>query len=625
MKPIHLPVKRKYAAALALAIMVALLGTTGALAAGGALDPAFGAGGFTTTNLGLGYGEGKSVALQPDGKIVVLATGDPDGDNPGPRLPFLLRYNANGTPDTTFGTNGQLVAQTGDFRGARAAVQADGKIVVGGNYGDDFGVARYKSNGALDTTFNGTGIASIHITDGSHQDCYAVAVQQDGKIVVSGAQRIDKPEVRYAIARFTTAGQRDLTFNSTGSQIVGFPNARDNYATGLAMQTDGKIVMSGYMIDLLGAGPMITLARLNPNGTLDTTFGTGGRVVSKTAAFVNTAGLALAPNGKMVVAGTRYTGVLNDLGMARFNANGVLDLTFHGDGLRIDDFGEDEEAHAVAVQKDGKILVIGRTLNSTASAVMLVRYNTDGSLDGTFGTGGKVLSKFGDNYQTGNAVALQTDNKIVVAGSTDSNALLARYNPGTLNITLVSKTFRSVGEYDGWILESGEFTNTGGTLDKLATTINLGDDAKDRQYRSMLSFKTEPLPDTAVITGVQLKVRRQGLVGTNPFNTHGPLLSAIRQGTFSGNLALQLSDFSAPASPGSIPDRFYAVPNSTWYVATLSNGNLAYIQKVGWTQFRLQFTKDDNDDLGADYVKMFSGNAADSASWPQLIVTYFMP
>ena len=126
-----------------------------------------------------------------------------------------------------------------------------------------------------------------------------------------------------------------------------------------------------------------------------------------------------------------------------------------------------------------------------------------------------------------------------------------------------------------------------------------------------------------VITGVQLRIKRQGVVGTNPFSTHGPLLLVIRKGTFSNNLALQSGDFSSVGSPGSTRDTFYAL-NYSWYEAALSNTNLSFIQKAGVTQFRLQFTKDDNNDMSADYLKIFTGNS-DYGNQPQLIVTYFMP
>ncbi len=189
--------------------------------------------------------------------------------------------------------------------------------------------------------------------------------------------------------------------------------------------------------------------------------------------------------------------------------------------------------------------------------------------------------------------------------------------------TLVNVTFKSNATYDGWVLESGENTNVGGTLDRGSTFFDVGDDPKDKQYRGFLSFNTSSLPDNAVVVSVQLKMKRQGIVGTDPFSTHGSLFIDIRSGSFSDNVALQKTDFAAAATTGSIRDSF-APLTSTWYATQLNDANLLLINKIGTTQFRLSFTKDDNDDLSADYMKFYSGSST-SANVPQLIVTYYVP
>lgn len=188
----------------------------------------------------------------------------------------------------------------------------------------------------------------------------------------------------------------------------------------------------------------------------------------------------------------------------------------------------------------------------------------------------------------------------------------------------VTVTFNSTASYDGWILESGENTSVGNKLDKSATTIYLGDDAKDKQYRSILSFNTVSLPDNAIMVSAQVKIKRQGLVGTDPFTTHGVLQLQVINGAFSGSAALQAGDFSAAAGAGSVRDAVSAL-TSSWYASNLSNTNLGYVNKYGITQFRLSFAKDDNDDMSADYMKFFSGDYATSGSRPQLIITYYVP
>jgi hypothetical protein len=151
----------------------------------------------------------------------------------------------------------------------------------------------------------------------------------------------------------------------------------------------------------------------------------------------------------------------------------------------------------------------------------------------------------------------------------------------------------------------------------------VGDDQRDGQYRSIISFNTDSLPDNAFITSVQVKIKRQGLVGTDPFTTHGNLLLEIRNGLFSNDLDVSLSDFAAAAS-SSTPDTF-TTTNSIWYTANLSGANLVFVNKAGVTQFRLRFNLDDNDDLGSDYLKFFSGDATYEADYPQLVVTYVVP
>jgi len=186
--------------------------------------------------------------------------------------------------------------------------------------------------------------------------------------------------------------------------------------------------------------------------------------------------------------------------------------------------------------------------------------------------------------------------------------------------TLDTVTFKSAETHDGWILESTEKSNLGGTLNKTSTIINVGDDAKDRQYRGFLSFNTISIPDDALITSAQVKIRRQRFVGTDAFKTHGNLLLDIRTGTFSNDVLLKLNDFSALANIGSAQDKLVESPLN-WYTANLSSVNLGFVNKYGITQFRLGFSKDDNDDMGADYIKFFSGSAA-SADQPLLIVNY---
>lgn len=189
-----------------------------------------------------------------------------------------------------------------------------------------------------------------------------------------------------------------------------------------------------------------------------------------------------------------------------------------------------------------------------------------------------------------------------------------------------SKTFRSVGSADGWILESTETSIKGGTLNSIATTFNLGDDAQDKQYRAILHFNTAALPDNAAIVKVTLRIRKQLLVGNNnPFLTYGGGLKVdIRKLFFGSTAGLVTTDFQAPASKLAV-GTFSATPVLNWYSANILSTGYRYINKAGTTQFRLRFLKDDNDDRSADYMKFFSGNYATVNLRPTLIVEYRIP
>jgi hypothetical protein len=220
-----------------------------------------------------------------------------------------------------------------------------------------------------------------------------------------------------------------------------------------------------------------------------------------------------------------------------------------------------------------------------------------------------------------------------------STAVQENYSPARLisayelATVTTAPTYNSLGTQDGWILESTETSEVGGSINSTATSFRLGDDAADKQYRSILHFNTGPnLPDNAVITSVTLKIKQQGsITGTNPFTTHGVLLAAIQKPSF-GAASLATGDFQAPAV---IPDpatparfdiaAFDSIPSNGWYTALLRSDAFPYINLTGTTQFRLYFMTGDNDDLSADYMAFSSGNNGTVANRPQLIVSYYLP
>ena len=186
-------------------------------------------------------------------------------------------------------------------------------------------------------------------------------------------------------------------------------------------------------------------------------------------------------------------------------------------------------------------------------------------------------------------------------------------------------TFTSVAAQDGWVLESSETSNAGGSIDATAGTtsaLRLGDNNQDRQYKSVVSFDTSAIPDGATILSVTLRLRRGTLSGTNPFTTHGTCWVDVQNGSFSGSTTLQTGDFQAAATAVQAASLTNAAANGDWSEGSLNASGLAAISKTGPTQLRVYFNLDDNDDTGNDYIGYYSGDNTTSANRPQLVVTY---
>lgn len=182
-------------------------------------------------------------------------------------------------------------------------------------------------------------------------------------------------------------------------------------------------------------------------------------------------------------------------------------------------------------------------------------------------------------------------------------------------------TVESIGAQDGWILEADENSTKGGTMDAADTTFFLGDDATDRQYRAILAFDTSSLPDKAVITKLTLKIKREGIVGTNPLTTHMGLKVDINQPQPGPAQALAIRDFQA--KPGKLAAATFnkKATSDWWYSAVLGPDAYPFVNLQGMTTFRLRFAKDDNDNMSADYLRFYSGNAA-AANRPVLVVEF---
>jgi hypothetical protein len=188
---------------------------------------------------------------------------------------------------------------------------------------------------------------------------------------------------------------------------------------------------------------------------------------------------------------------------------------------------------------------------------------------------------------------------------------------------ILTATFASNKTNDGWVIELNENSNQGNGVNSNSATFYVGDNAEDRQFRAILDFNTSSLPDNAVIFKATLKIKKLSVTGTDPFSTHQNLLVDIRSGAF-GASALQVADFQSTSSLDSAGTVLNA-PVDNWFSAILIDPALPFISRTGPTQFRLRFQIDDNDDLGADTIKFYSGDTAIIDNRPLLLVEYYLP
>jgi uncharacterized delta-60 repeat protein len=394
----------------------------------GALDPTFGDGGKVLTD----FGEGRldfahDLAIQSDGKIVAVGNSDPSGEATSDFA--LARYNPDGTLDPTFNGTGRVFTDLGSREGPWAlAIQSDGKIVAAGYSVSltswDFALARYNSDGTLDPTFNGAGEVLTDFGLGGYPGdiAYALAIQSDGKIVAAGSAADASGSYYFALARYNPDGTLDPTFNGTGKVVTDFGGSgSQDVALSMAIQPDGKIVAAGT-----------ALARYNPDGTLDPTFNATGKVPTDFTARA----LAIQSDGKIVTAGSSAANGSYDFALARYNPDGTLDPTFNGTGKVLTDFsgsGSGDGALSMAIQSDGKIVAGGSSDASGSIDFALARYRSSGRLDRRFGANGKVLTDFTRSFDDAQALAIQSDGKIVAAGASraigTSDFALARYLP----------------------------------------------------------------------------------------------------------------------------------------------------------------------------------------------------
>lgn len=406
----------------------------------GTRDLTFSGDGKQLTTVGVYDDLANAIAIQEDGKIVLAGRTQQTAGSSGTHAMAAVRYLPNGSLDATFDGDGIAITPIGTFAEASAVIiQSGAKILLAGttNAGgtNDFALLRYNSNGSLDAGFGSAGKQRTDINNTT--DRLSTALLTDGKILLTGWSDSTGNTLRnIALAQYTADGAPDVAFNSDGKAASYFSIGITGFKR-VSVQPDGKVLAVGYTesSNFYEDYLRFALARYNPDGSFDTSFGNRGKVAAALSGFgAGGDAFGLQPGGKIVVGGSYYNfeNGTEDFVLMRFTADGTVDATFGTDGTSYIDFSGEmgsigaDQLIAIAIQPDGKIVAVGMTDDGAEGNHMAVaRCNADGSLDGSFGGDGKqAIRVTGLPFERAMAVALQSDGKIVVAGTTTSDVTL---------------------------------------------------------------------------------------------------------------------------------------------------------------------------------------------------------
>ncbi len=394
---------------------------------GGLLDPTFGSGGQVITSFTNRDDEARAVVAQPDGKIVIA--GQTTAANSRTGIDFLVaRYNADGSLDTSFGSGGYTATDfsKGDDRAYAVALQPQGsgpsKILAAGwavvANSEQFAVARYNANGSLDTTFGNKGKVTTAFSGNAQGD--SMVVDGSGRILVAGTTSGGLTLVRY-----TANGALDTSFGS-GGKLVTTLKVQGGDQLHMALQPDGRIVIASTQSGPTTGLTQFVTARFNSNGTLDSTYGTGGVVTTHVGSDDNSGGVTIDGSGRILVAGWESgndpDGVQREGEyLLRYNPSGTLDAGFGTGGVvyLVNPSGLlAGNVAGVAVQADGQIVTGARfqSGDTQQSQFVAIRVSTSGNLDSGYGTGGWASATVAG---PAHALALEPDGRLVLAGAAE--------------------------------------------------------------------------------------------------------------------------------------------------------------------------------------------------------------
>ena len=347
-----------------------------------------------------------------------------------------------GALDLSFGVNGKVLTNIPpvQFKASTVAIQPNGKLVVAG-YTNKlstgvFAVARYNANGTLDSSFATNGIFKYNLYTNNDQ-AKSIAIQPDGKIVVAGYAELPTgiSDKDFVLLRLLPNGILDNSFGNNGVVTKDFFSNSDDELFKIAIRPTGQIIAAGYIEHGITSNKGITVIQYTSAGVIDSSFGTSG--IAQSYALGSNAGgsMLLQPDGKVVVVSSPDNPTFfGGFGAMRFTANGMIDSTFGNNGYSYTAVGTGLSfVYDVTLQFDGKYLLVGESTNVSSYQIAIIRLNSAGILDSSFGTGGKVETQIGNNNDAGATVHAQPDGKIIVSANTNyglvsADFALLRYN-----------------------------------------------------------------------------------------------------------------------------------------------------------------------------------------------------
>jgi CSLREA domain-containing protein len=491
--------------------------------------------------------------------------------------------------------------------------------------GETITLASDLSEITADLTIDGSALASQIMIHGN--DNYAIISITNQGAIVSLKNLI----ITHGYSHYNPIGSG---IYNKGTLTVVDSTIRDNYAIlggGIANEGDLTVMSSNFINNeaaILGGGiinfPSATLTVSNSTFRNNTAYEEGGGIrVEGAATIINSTfnGNSANEGGAIAIFGT--TTVTN----STFSGNTASSM---GGGI----YNTNVLAMANTIVADS---ASGGDCANDGGMISLNDHNLveDGSCSPAL-SGDPGLGALADNGGATETMAIGPASPAIDAGdagdcpATDQRGI---FRPQGMGCDIgafeseeypIAVTFTSAGANDGYLLESSENSNKGGSGSAAGGMIVVGDGLSDRQYRGVLHFDTSGLPDDAVITGLTLQIKRQGVTGSDPFTILGNLTVSIRAPYFGSSAGLAISDFQAAADAPAGNFDPTLLPGD-WYSATLDLAAFPFVNLTGTTQLRLAFSLDDNDDGGTDYLKFYSGNNSTTSYRPALIVEYYVP